>query len=245
MVEAPTPPLDPAGRGRRRRRRRRRRRARSSRPAPRATLRRCSATDDYPSSAQAAGAEGTAQAQLTIGPDGRVMGCNLDPLDRQRRRSIRRPATSFAAAPSSRRRATATATRPPIPITRRQLRGGWPKNSNQPLDSFKKGKHSYASSSSSRPAPSANPYGLIPALKQGGIIAISVFAILVLMSVFSFYILFTKLMQQQKIIARAARFAPASGTRPTCARRRPSSRRAAPIARSSTTRSSPRTSTAS
>src|SRR4029078_3613042 len=52
------------------------------------------------------------------------------------------------------------------------------------------------------PAPSANPYGLIPALKQGGIIAISVFAILVLMSVFSFYTLFTKLMQQQKIIAQ-------------------------------------------
>ena len=52
------------------------------------------------------------------------------------------------------------------------------------------------------PAPSANPYGLIPALKQGGIIAISVFAILVLMSVFSFYILFTKLMQQQKIISQ-------------------------------------------
>ena len=47
-----------------------------------------------------------------------------------------------------------------------------------------------------------NPYGLIPALQQGGIIAISVFAILVLMSVFSFYILFTKLMQQQKIIAQ-------------------------------------------
>ncbi|HYU97093.1 MAG TPA: MotA/TolQ/ExbB proton channel family protein [Sphingomicrobium sp.] len=52
------------------------------------------------------------------------------------------------------------------------------------------------------PAANANPYGLIPALKQGGIIAISVFAILVLMSVFSFYILFTKLMQQQKIIAQ-------------------------------------------
>src|SRR5687767_2973141 len=47
-----------------------------------------------------------------------------------------------------------------------------------------------------------NPYGLIPALQQGGIIAISVFALLVLMSVFSFYILFTKLMQQQKIIAQ-------------------------------------------
>src|SRR5689334_2100428 len=33
--------------------------------------------DDYPASAQAAGAEGTAQAQLTIGTDGRVVGCNL------------------------------------------------------------------------------------------------------------------------------------------------------------------------
>src|SRR5215203_5588491 len=52
-------------------------------------------------------------------------------------------------------------------------------------------------------APAAeNPYGLIPALKQGGIIAISVFAVLVLMSIFSFYILFTKLMQQQKIISQ-------------------------------------------
>ena len=38
--------------------------------------------------------------------------------------------------------------------------------------------------------------------RQGGIIAISVFALLVLMSVFSFYILFTKLMQQQKIISQ-------------------------------------------
>jgi biopolymer transport protein ExbB len=45
-----------------------------------------------------------------------------------------------------------------------------------------------------------NPYGLIPALQQGGVIAISVFIILVVMSIFSFYILFTKLMQQQKII---------------------------------------------
>jgi len=32
---------------------------------------------DYPASAQAAGAQGTAQAQLTIGPDGRVVGCSL------------------------------------------------------------------------------------------------------------------------------------------------------------------------
>ena len=52
------------------------------------------------------------------------------------------------------------------------------------------------------PAAGNNPYGLIPALQQGGIIAISVFTILVLMSIFSFYILFTKLMQQQKIISQ-------------------------------------------
>ncbi|HKP33893.1 MAG TPA: MotA/TolQ/ExbB proton channel family protein [Sphingomicrobium sp.] len=52
-------------------------------------------------------------------------------------------------------------------------------------------------------APAAeNPYGLIPALQQGGIIAISVFVVLVLMSIFSFYILFTKLMQQQKIMSQ-------------------------------------------
>ncbi len=47
-----------------------------------------------------------------------------------------------------------------------------------------------------------NPYGLLPALQQGGIIAWSTFIILVGMSIISFYILFTKLMQQQKIIAQ-------------------------------------------
>src|SRR5918994_287761 len=47
-----------------------------------------------------------------------------------------------------------------------------------------------------------NPYGLWEALEQGGIIAWSVFSILVGMSIFSFYILFTKLMQQQKIISQ-------------------------------------------
>ena len=51
-------------------------------------------------------------------------------------------------------------------------------------------------------AAASNPYGLVPALKQGGIIAMSVFAILVIMSLGTFYILFTKLMQQQKIISQ-------------------------------------------
>src|SRR6476469_4304827 len=47
-----------------------------------------------------------------------------------------------------------------------------------------------------------NPYGLFQALEQGGIIAWSVFIILVSMSIFSFCIRFTKLMQQQKIISQ-------------------------------------------
>jgi protein TonB len=33
--------------------------------------------DDYPASAQSAGAEGTVVASITIGPDGRVAGCNV------------------------------------------------------------------------------------------------------------------------------------------------------------------------
>ena len=49
-------------------------------------------------------------------------------------------------------------------------------------------------------AATENPYGLIPALKEGGPIAWMTFAVLVIMSVGTFYITFTKLMQQQKII---------------------------------------------
>ena len=48
----------------------------------------------------------------------------------------------------------------------------------------------------------ANPYGLMQALQQGGIISWTVFIILVIMSIGSFYILFTKLLQQQKIISQ-------------------------------------------
>lgn len=50
------------------------------------------------------------------------------------------------------------------------------------------------------PAATENPYGLWAALEQGGLIAWSVFLILVAMSIGTFYILFTKWMQQQKII---------------------------------------------
>jgi biopolymer transport protein ExbB len=45
-------------------------------------------------------------------------------------------------------------------------------------------------------------FGIINALEQGGAISWSVFIILVIMSIFTFYILFTKLMQQQKIISQ-------------------------------------------
>ncbi|GGB16451.1 biopolymer transporter ExbB [Sphingomonas metalli] len=51
----------------------------------------------------------------------------------------------------------------------------------------------------------ANPYGLGAALREGGLISQSVFTILVLMSVVSFYILFSKLFEQQKVINQAKR----------------------------------------
>ncbi|WOK36033.1 MotA/TolQ/ExbB proton channel family protein [Sphingomonas sp. C3-2] len=50
-----------------------------------------------------------------------------------------------------------------------------------------------------------NPYGLMAALEQGGTIAWAVFLILCGMSVFSFYIMFTKLFEQQKIINQSKR----------------------------------------
>jgi protein TonB len=40
-------------------------------------LRSLFSADDYPASAQSSGAEGTVRASLTIGPDGRVTGCNV------------------------------------------------------------------------------------------------------------------------------------------------------------------------
>jgi biopolymer transport protein ExbB len=58
-------------------------------------------------------------------------------------------------------------------------------------------------SAAAAPAASANPYGLMEALEQGGVIAWTVFIILVGMSVFSFFILFTKLIEQQKVIGQA------------------------------------------
>jgi len=53
--------------------------------------------------------------------------------------------------------------------------------------------------------PVGNPYGLVAALQQGGLIAQVTFGILVIMSAASWYILFVKLFEQQKIINQAKR----------------------------------------
>jgi biopolymer transport protein ExbB len=50
-----------------------------------------------------------------------------------------------------------------------------------------------------------NPYGLIEALEQGGIIAYLTFGVLVLMSVGSWYVFFVKMIEQQKIINEGRR----------------------------------------
>ena len=54
-------------------------------------------------------------------------------------------------------------------------------------------------------AASSNPYGLMAALEQGGTIAWATFIILVGMSAGSWYIMFTKLLEQQKILGQAKR----------------------------------------
>jgi biopolymer transport protein ExbB len=50
-----------------------------------------------------------------------------------------------------------------------------------------------------------NPYGLMAALQQGGLIAQTTFGILVIMSAASWYVLFVKLFEQQKIITQGRR----------------------------------------
>jgi biopolymer transport protein ExbB len=54
-------------------------------------------------------------------------------------------------------------------------------------------------------AAAENPYGLWAALQQGGVIAWTVFIILVIMSAASWYILFVKLFEQQKIMNQGRR----------------------------------------
>src|SRR5215207_1783469 len=55
------------------------------------------------------------------------------------------------------------------------------------------------------PAGGGNPYGLMAALEQGGLIAWTTFLILVIMSAGSWYVLFVKLFEQQKIINQGRR----------------------------------------
>jgi len=55
------------------------------------------------------------------------------------------------------------------------------------------------------PAAGDNPYGLLAALEQGGTIAWTVFIILVVMSASSWYIMFTKLLEQQKVLNQGKR----------------------------------------
>ena len=50
-----------------------------------------------------------------------------------------------------------------------------------------------------------NPYGLMAALEQGGVIAQITFGIMVLMSVGSWYVFFVKIIEQQKIINEGRR----------------------------------------
>jgi biopolymer transport protein ExbB len=51
----------------------------------------------------------------------------------------------------------------------------------------------------------SNPYGIVQALHQGGLLAQSIFGILVIMSASSWYVLFVKLFEQQKIVREGRR----------------------------------------
>ena len=66
VVVAPPPPAPPPPP-----------RKMQSAQSARGDLRSLFSGDDYPASAQSAGAEGSARATLTIGADGRVTGCNI------------------------------------------------------------------------------------------------------------------------------------------------------------------------
>jgi protein TonB len=76
--------------------------------------------DDYPASAQAAGAEGTVQATLTIGPTGAVVACNItrssgnSSLDSTTCNILRRRAKFTPARDNEGNATTDTVTTPPI-----------------------------------------------------------------------------------------------------------------------------------
>jgi protein TonB len=76
--------------------------------------------DDYPASAQSAGAEGTAQAELTISATGQVVSCNLirstgnSALDQATCNILRRRAKFTPARDSNGNPTTDTVQTPPI-----------------------------------------------------------------------------------------------------------------------------------
>ena len=86
----------------------------------RGDLRSLFSADDYPASAQASGAEGTTQASLTIGPDGRVTACNIirsagnSSLDSTTCSILRRRAKFTPARDSNGNATSDTITTPPI-----------------------------------------------------------------------------------------------------------------------------------
>ena len=75
-----------------------------------------------------------------------------------------------------------------------------------------------AAAAAGAPAADSNPYGLMQALHQGGIIAWSCSSSWSIMSIFSFYILFTKLIEQQKIISQGRKVRASFWNAPTCAK---------------------------
>jgi protein TonB len=83
-------------------------------------LRTLFSTDDYPPAAAAANAEGTVQAQITIGPDGRVVGCDItrssgnSSLDSTTCNILRRRAKFTPARDSNGNATTDTISTPPI-----------------------------------------------------------------------------------------------------------------------------------
>jgi protein TonB len=83
-------------------------------------LRSLFSADDYPAAAQSSGAEGTVQATLTIGSDGRVVSCNVtrssgnSSLDSTTCNILRRRAKFTPARDSNGQPTTDTVSTPPI-----------------------------------------------------------------------------------------------------------------------------------
>jgi periplasmic protein TonB len=107
VAPAPPPPPPPP------------RKVQSASPA-RGDVRSSFSNDDYPAAAIAAEAQGTAQARLTIGPDGRVVGCDLirstgnNALDSTTCNILRRRVKFTPAKDSNGNPTTDTYTTPPI-----------------------------------------------------------------------------------------------------------------------------------